>query len=314
MSALMKIGSIVIGALAFAGCRGYESESPPVHPVPNMDTQERGKAYRQDTTGLFADGRVSRAPVEGTVAVGQLGDDLRLDEGLDEEGLPSLKFPDAVKEDGQITDALRHRGQQRYAIYCAPCHGVDLDGKGVMTLPAYDSNTRLVVPPPSFLSKRLKNMPVGQMYTAIKYGVNDGNMGPYAAQIPVRDRWAIIAFIRQQQVAKDPNVDPEGGKVMVVAAVDTASAEHGSQLYEAKGCVTCHSLDGAKLVGPSFQGLVGRTEQTSDGEVVVDSAYLHESIKEPLAKVVNGYPPAMPKLVLTDIEIDSLVLFIESVK
>ncbi len=314
MSALMKIGSLVIGALVFAGCRGYESESPPVHPVRNMDTQEKGRPYRQDTTGLFADGRVSRLPVEGTVAVGQLGEDLRLEEGLDDEGLPSLKFPDVVKEDGQLTDAFRARGHQRYDIYCAPCHGVDLDGKGVMTLPSFDSNTRLVVPPPSFVSKRLKNMPVGQMYAAIKHGVNDGNMGPYAAQIPVRDRWAIIAYIRQQQVAKDPTVDPEGGKVMVVAAADVASVDHGSQLYEAKGCVACHSLDGSKLVGPSFKDLLGRTEQTSEGEVVVDSAYLHESIKEPAAKIVNGYPPAMPKLVLTDIEIDSLVLFIESVK
>lgn len=315
MSAHIKISTVLVGALTFAaGCRGYESESPPVHLIRNMDTQEKFRAYREDSTGLFADGRAMRAPIEGTVAQGQLGTDLVLEEGLDEAGQPTLKFPDEVKENGVLGSALAARGRQRYDIYCATCHGVELDGKGVMAQTGFDSNPRLVVPPPSFHSKRLKNMPAGQIYHAIKYGVNDGNMGPYAAQVPVKDRWAIIAYIRSQQVAKDPNVDPEGGKVMVVAQVDTASVDHGSQLYEAKGCVTCHSTDGARLVGPTFQGLFGKTEATSEGEVTVDSAYLHESIKAPLAKIVNGYPPAMPQLQLTDLEIDSLVLFIESVK
>ena len=62
-------------AVALTGCRGWETENRPVHLIKNMDTQEKGKAYRRDTTGLFADGRMMRAPVEGTVAQGQLADD-----------------------------------------------------------------------------------------------------------------------------------------------------------------------------------------------------------------------------------------------
>ena len=59
----------LVGALGLVGCRGGESEKPPVHLIKNMDTQEKGKAYRKDSTGLFADGRMMRAPVEGTVAI-----------------------------------------------------------------------------------------------------------------------------------------------------------------------------------------------------------------------------------------------------
>lgn len=306
--------ALLLGVSALAGCRGYESESPPVHLIRNMDTQEKFRAYREDDTGMFADGRMARLPIPGTVAVGHLGDDLVLEDGVDEAGLPTLKFPESIKVNGELTEAMRARGRARYAIYCATCHGVELDGKGVMAQTGYDSNPRLVIPPPSFHSKRLKTMPAGQLYQAIKNGVNDGNMGSYAAQIPVEDRWAIVAYVRAEQQRKDPAVETEGGKVMVVAAVDVASAEHGAELYEAKNCVTCHSLDGSRLVGPSFKGRLGRTESTSAGDVLVDATYLRESIKAPSAKIVSGYPPAMPMIVLSDIEVDSLVLFIESLK
>ena len=57
--------SALVAAAAFTGCRGWESEQPPIHLIHNMDTQEKGKAYRRDTSGLFADGRMMRAPVEG---------------------------------------------------------------------------------------------------------------------------------------------------------------------------------------------------------------------------------------------------------
>lgn len=304
----------LLGACTALGCRGYESEEPPIHIVRNMDTQEKGKAYREDTSGLFADGRMMRPPVPGTVAQGQLGEDQLLEEGLDAEGQISLKFPDAVKEGGVLPDALTARGQARYDIYCSPCHGLGLDGQGEIAKVGFDSNPRLTIPPPSFHDARLKTMPVGQIYKAIKHGVNQGNMGSYAAQIPVRDRWAIISYIRAQQKLKDPTVEPEGGVLVVVQATDVASEVHGSQLYVAKGCNACHSLDGTKIVGPSFKGLYGGTRNTSAGDVVADVAYLTESIKEPQAKVLTGFPPVMPKLPLSDLEIESLSLYIQSLK
>jgi mono/diheme cytochrome c family protein len=305
---------MLAGALSLAGCRGGDSDQPPVHLIHNMDTQEKGRAYRKDDTGLFADGRMMRAPVEGTVAVGQLNDDDSLYEGVDAKGDPALTFPASVKENDAIPDGLRARGKVRYAIYCAPCHGGEGDGKGLVADKALDGGPRLEVAPPSFHDARLKDMPVGKIYSAIKNGVNAGNMPSYASQIPVEDRWAIIAYVRQLQKSKDANVQDEGGTVVKVAAATTSSAEHGQQLFAAKGCVACHSLDGSRLVGPSFKGLAGRTESTSAGDVVADDAYLKESMLQPLAKVVTGYPPAMPPQVLNDVEVGSLILFIKAQK
>lgn len=294
----------LLAVMGIAGCRGGESDLPPVHLIPNMDTQEKGRAYRRDSSGLFGDARTMRPPVEGTVAQGQLAEDDLLELGLSPEGQPSTKFPASIKVD----DALRARGRERYQIYCAPCHGVAADGKGTVAARG------LVIPPPSFHDARLKEMPVGTIYSAMRNGVNNDNMMSYASQIPVADRWAIIAGIRAMQRDRDPNVQDEGGKVLVVAKVDKASAEHGAALFKAKTCVACHSLDGSRLVGPSFKGLFGRTEQTSAGEVVVDAAYLKESVLQPNAKIVKDFPPAMPPVQLSDIEIESLILFIQAQK
>ena len=304
----MKWLSVWIPVLAMAtGCRGWESEQPPVHLIPNMDTQDKGKAYRRDKSGLFADGRQARLPIEGTVAQGQLGEDTVFEDGIGADGQPTLTYPAGVKE--KLNDEFRAKGKSRYLSYCAPCHGVNADGKGTV-----NTDKGLLVAPPSFYDARLKEMPVGKIYSAIKNGVNNGNMGSYAAQIVVEDRWAVVAYIRQLQIAADPKVVEQGGANLVVAAATASSAEHGGQLYKAKGCNACHSLDGSRLVGPSFKGLYGRTAETSAGKVTSDKAYIVESIKAPNAKIVNSYPPAMPMIALTDIEIDSLVKFIEQQK
>ncbi len=284
-------------------CRGGESDKPPVHLIPNMDTQEKGKAYRRDTSGLFADGRVMRVPVEGTIAIGHLDEDDTLFEGFSADGgaEPSQKFPASVAFDD---DVVKNHGHLRFDIYCAPCHGVLGDGKGPVALKG-----GLMVPPPSFHDERLKGLVVGKIYSAIKNGVNNGNMPSYAAQIPVEDRWAIIAYVRQLQ-----GVAPESGAgVTAVPVAKVASAEHGGLLYKAKGCNACHTLDGNKLVGPTWKGAFGRKEQLANGtEVTIDDAYLRESILKPMEKIVMGYPPAMPVMQLSDIEVDSLILFIKA--
>jgi mono/diheme cytochrome c family protein len=306
----MRATFVMTGVLVLAGCRGWESDKPPVHLIHNMDTQEKGRAYRRDTSGLFQDGRVMRPPVEGTVALGQLDEDDVYFEGVD-GAQPTLKYPAAIKAD----DALKARGKLRYEIYCAPCHGVLGDGKGLMTLPAIDGTKRLEVPPPSFHDTRLKQLPVGKIYSAIKNGVNANNMPSYATQIPVADRWAIVAYVRKLQIDGDASVAEEGGvNLAPVAKASKASLEHGEALFKAKTCVACHSLDGSRLVGPSFKGAFGRTEKTNLGDVVVDEAYLKESMLTPQAKIVEGFPPAMPPMQLDDIEVQSLILFIKAQK
>ena len=91
----------------------------------------------------------------------------------------------------------------------------------------------------------------------------------------------------------------------------------GGDLYKARGCAQCHSLDGSRGIGPSFKGLWGRTEHLLGGAtVVVDENYIHESIIEPLAKVVLGFDPVMPtfKGKLKDREIAGLIEYIKTLK
>jgi len=263
----MRAFCFALLVVTVAGCRGGESDQPPVHLIRNMFTQEKGKAYRQDTTGLWADGRMMRTPVDGTVAVGELREDTHFYDGvalptdadggvvmLADGGMPALEpaqfFPAQVKVDGKIPDALRVRGHNRYNIYCAPCHGVEGDGKGTVAFRPDGTTSRgLMVPPPAINSDRVKDLVVGKIYQAITLGVNQDNMPSYAAQIPVADRWAIVSYVRQLGNAVDEH--PPGKAVVVL----TASAEAGAQLYKSKICVTCHTLDGSKLVGPSFKEL-----------------------------------------------------------
>jgi mono/diheme cytochrome c family protein len=273
-----------------------------------MDTQEKGKAYRKST--FFADGRMMRTPPAGTVAQGYLHEDDVKSEGLAADGTPTTALPEGFSIDDQ---KLLTRGAARYGIYCAPCHGANHDGKGPAAVGAGPSGAKLQVPPPAFSDARLKTMPVGQIYQAIKNGVNQGNMGSYAGQIPEDDRWAIALHVRKWQMEQDATVSV-GGQAIVLAAANDPPEKKGEALFKLKACAGCHSLDGSRLVGPSMKGLFGRTEKTDKGDVVVDDAYLTESIKAPTAKIVADYPPAMPVIPLTDDEVTSLIAYIKTIQ
>jgi cytochrome c oxidase subunit II len=98
------------------------------------------------------------------------------------------------------------------------------------------------------------------------------------------------------------------------ASADPAVAR-GRQLAQDKGCIACHSLDGSKTVGPSWKGLYGKEEELADGrKVKVDDAYLRESIVNPNAAIVKGFPPAMPPSQLDDQEMAALIAFMKSVQ
>jgi|CXWL01.1.fsa_nt_gi mono/diheme cytochrome c family protein len=301
MRRLLSLTALVVAAIS--GCRGGDSELPPVHLIHNMDTQEKVKAYRKDIAGIFSDGRGMRAPPEGTVAQGQLDEDDLYYRGVDAKGEPSKVLPAQLKNpDGTVPEKVVRRGENRYAIYCAPCHGLAGDGKGPV------ASRGLEIPPANLHDEFRKTMAVGKLYAAIAAGVNNGNMASYASQIPVADRWAIVAYICELQ-----QVSCEDRKVIVIDP-NEVSVKKGEQLYKARACVTCHSIDGTKLVGPTFKGVWGKTEPTSAGDVVVDAAYVKESILNPTAKVTTGYPPAMPPQALPDAEIDSIILYLQTLK
>jgi cytochrome c oxidase subunit 2 len=142
-------------------------------------------------------------------------------------------------------------------------------------------------------------------------------MPSYAGQLSDDHINQLIAFIKTLDGSKPVAAAPA---VTAAAAPDPALAamspvERGKKWYNEKLCVTCHSLDGTKLVGPTFLGIYGRQQKMVDGTVVTtDDAYLKSSILNPMAQVVEGYPPAMPGGLLTEEQIPDLIEFLKTVK
>ena len=128
----------------------------------------------------------SRVPVEGTVARGTLQDDAAFFTG--KEGgtaVNALPFP--------LTAQVLDRGEARFNIYCAPCHGVSGRGDGMIVRRGYRQ-------PPSFHVDRLPQAPIGHFYDTMTNGF--GAMPDYRAQITPRDRWAIAAYVRALQLSQ----------------------------------------------------------------------------------------------------------------
>ncbi|TPV92320.1 MAG: cytochrome c [Myxococcales bacterium FL481] len=169
---------------AATACHGDRSKLPPVHIIQNMDHQQRFDAQEQND--IFADGRGMRPPVPGTVAVGALRDDdhLYAGKGLDGELVDEL--PPSIR----LNEQFLLRGQQRYNIYCSPCHDESGGGEGVVV-------QRGMLRPPALNDARLVSEPLGHFYSVITNGIR--NMPSYADQIPVKDRWAIVAYVRTLQ-------------------------------------------------------------------------------------------------------------------
>ncbi len=173
------------------GCyRESPSDKPPVHLNPNMDNQEKYKA--QAESRFFPNGSTMRVPVEGTVARGYLREDSEYYRGKNEAG----KFIQNAPVD--IDMNLLKRGQERFNIYCSPCHGRVGDGHGIMVSKGF-------VPPPSFHLEHMREMPDGQIYDIISNGIR--NMPAYRHQIRPDDRWAIVAYFRALQRSQNASLE-----------------------------------------------------------------------------------------------------------
>jgi len=170
-------------ALLLTGCvRGCPSSRPPIHINPNMDDQPRYDAL--EASKFFYDGKVQREPVPGTVARGELREDGAFFTGKDEAGDYLSGSP------VEATEAVLARGEQRFDIYCAPCHEKRGTGRGILF--QYGS-----VPTPSFHEQRIIDLPDGQIFETITNG--KGLMKGYGYPIPPADRWAIVAHLRRLQ-------------------------------------------------------------------------------------------------------------------
>lgn len=135
---------------------------------------------------FFTDGQSARLPVEGTVPRGHLRDQSLLYTGR-MNGAMADAFP------FEIGAADLARGRERYDIFCAPCHAKSGEGDGMIVRRGYRR-------PPSLHTDLMRERPAGHYYDVITNGF--GVMPPYAAQIPVRDRWLITAYIRALQLSR----------------------------------------------------------------------------------------------------------------
>jgi len=181
----------MLASVGLGGCWGNYSEEPPVHLQQNMDLQERGEA--QERNQFFADGRAMREPPVGTVAVGFLKDDDHLWRGIDDQGKVAAELPEGIEFD----EELLARGEDRYNIYCAPCHGEQGRGDGPANRRIADGFAQA---PANFHDDQYQPAPVGYFYKVGTEGF--GVMKGYASQIPdPEDRWAIAAWVRVLQVS-----------------------------------------------------------------------------------------------------------------
>jgi mono/diheme cytochrome c family protein len=190
--------------LLLAGCRSDMQNQPYQRPLAESD--------------FYADKRAARPLVEGTVARGdQRADTYFYTAKIGNEDGNYMPFP--------VTAEVMQRGQQRFNIYCSPCHGETGDGNGMIV-------QRGLQRPPSYHAERLRKAPIGHFFDVMTNGY--GRMLDYSQQVPPQDRWAIAAYIRALQLSQSAtkadvppgqsiaNEPPKG--VVIEAPYDTQRA------------------------------------------------------------------------------------------
>lgn len=223
----------ILGLLILAGGCRYD-----------MQDQPRYKYYKQ--SDFFANQMGSRPIVEGTVPRGFLREDKALFTGKKEgatsapntvsaEGgnqqpnnrqtgntggtaAQTVTYPDDVTEfPFPVTPELINRGEERYRVFCIVCHGPNGNGDGMVARRGYQGVK-------SYHTDQLRGAPVGHFYDVITNGW--GRMNGYAAQVPVYDRWAIVAYIKTLQAAQDPNIISTVAPTQTQPAAQSTPATH----------------------------------------------------------------------------------------
>lgn len=196
--ALFILGCCAV--LALAGLRGSKSALPPIEIFRDMDHQP--KAQPQHAMAFFADGRSARKPVDGTIPLGYTLPGRYLQAGAKNATIEPSGFANLndYLHTGRVGDAygdgmpvevnakLLDRGQERYDINCAICHGLLGDSNGVVKQIA---NWAVIA---NLQDDRIRQQPDGQIFNTITHGKN--TMGAYGPNIAIEDRWAIVAYIR----------------------------------------------------------------------------------------------------------------------
>ena len=185
-----------------------------------MQDQPRLNPLRH--SDFYADGRASRPLVTGTVARGQLHDDIYFYTGMVGKNQPGNTFPLPVTAD------LLRRGEERFNIYCSPCHSRVGDGNGMIVQRGFRH-------PPSFHTDTLRNYPVGHFFDVMTNGF--GTMPDYAQQVSPQDRWAIAAYIRALQFSQHASLNevPPEMRGQLGSTSSTPPAASAESTLEKKG-------------------------------------------------------------------------------
>ncbi|MBK7644971.1 MAG: DUF3341 domain-containing protein [Planctomycetes bacterium] len=192
-------GAGALALLPFAGivnARFRDATSPAFHLIKDMDSQPRYRA--QAANPYFADGRAQRPDVAGAVAFDHFLTDPKTLTGRDGENFcGTIPLP--------VSDQTMLRGQQRFAVYCTPCHGQAGYGDGLVAQRAANLQEPNWVPPASLHDPVVRARAVGQIFDTIRNGVR--TMPAYGRQIGIEDSWAIVAYVRALQRSQNATVE-----------------------------------------------------------------------------------------------------------
>jgi mono/diheme cytochrome c family protein len=199
--AYYTLAFVAILALSVMGFRGMTSTRPPIEVFPDMDHQSKYKP--QAESKFFADGRADRPIPAGAVPYGRSAGQkdpafLKADDFHYEGKLADGSFGRGFPKEIDVNRAFVERGQGRYMIYCAPCHGQLGDGNGITK--SYGMLTT-----PTYHDDRLRAMAEGEIFNTITHGKN--TMFSYADKLTPDDRWAVVAYVRALQRAAHGKID-----------------------------------------------------------------------------------------------------------
>jgi mono/diheme cytochrome c family protein len=187
---LKVLGLALAAAVSASACR--------------QDMHDAAKYEPLEKSAFFADGRASRDLVPRTIARGKLKEDTVLHTGRDANGLAeTFPFP--------VTAGVLARGQERFNIYCSPCHSRTGDGNGMIAQRGFKR-------PPTFHDDRVRSMAPGYFVNVMTNGF--ATMPSYALQVSAEDRWAITAYIKALQLSRH-------AAVADLSADDRAKVEKG---------------------------------------------------------------------------------------
>ena len=225
----IRMGALLTGAALLAGCR--------------QDMHNQPKFYPQRGTTFFADGRSVRPQVEKTVARDQMRDSY-FETGMTggQEG-NALPFPTTM-------DVLA-RGQEKYNVFCTPCHSRVGNGVGMIVQRGYAKAG-------NFHTARLNSAPLGHFFNVISNGY--GAMPDYSSQIPTEDRWAIVAYIKALQLSQNAQPGDVAAGAHVQPIGDIAEQEGFSRNFAYEWTLPPTAIEGTPngdlYVLP--QGMIGK--------------------------------------------------------